>query len=158
MLYAQSPGVFSLFTQFSPFFSSSLQERLQNDAGFGLMAVSLGYFDTLMSASAASTASELTPTELAGAGITPGLVRLSVGLTGTLEQRLEELEGAWRWARGGRAASLSALELAALKQAKRRPSWPAHLAAFHAAQNGQNGAPVEGPGEDGAAALGGIQE
>jgi hypothetical protein len=124
------------------------------------MAVSLGYFDTLMSASAASTASELSPTELAGAGIGPGLVRLSVGLTGTLEQRLEELEGAWRWACGSSAAALSPGELAALKQAKRRPSWPAYQVAMHTAHNGHNGTAVEGsPREDGAAvALGGIQE
>jgi cystathionine beta-lyase/cystathionine gamma-synthase len=70
-------------------------EVLQNECGFGLMAVSLGYFDTLMSASAVSTSSELTQEELHAAGITPGLVRLSVGLTGTLEQRLMQLERAW---------------------------------------------------------------
>ena len=34
-----------------------------------VQAVSLGYFDTLMSASAASTSSELTTMELEGAGI-----------------------------------------------------------------------------------------
>ena len=43
-------------------------ERLQNKHGFGLMAVSLGYFDTLLSASAGSTSSELTADELALAG------------------------------------------------------------------------------------------
>jgi len=123
------------------------------------MAVSLGYFDTLMSASAASTASELSPTELAGAGISPGLVRLSVGLTGTLEQRLEELEGAWRWACGRSAAALSPGKLASLKQAKRRPSWPAYMTAAHIGHNGySNGVMVESPREDGAAALDGIQE
>lgn len=62
----------------------------------GLLAVSLGYFDTLMSASAASTSSELLPAELAAAGIGPGLVRLSVGLTGSLEQRWAQLEEAYR--------------------------------------------------------------
>lgn len=62
----------------------------------GLLAVSLGYFDTLMSASAASTSSELTPAELAAAGIGSGLVRLSVGLTGSLEQRWAQLEEAYR--------------------------------------------------------------
>jgi hypothetical protein len=34
----------------------------------GLLAVSLGYFDTLMSASAASTSSELSADELEAAG------------------------------------------------------------------------------------------
>ncbi len=41
-----------------------------------------GYFDTLMSASAASTSSEMAAGELAASGITPGYVRMSVGLTG----------------------------------------------------------------------------
>ena len=66
-------------------------EHAQNRHSFGLMAVSLGYFETLMSASGASTSSELTPTERARAGISPGLVRMSVGLTGTLSQRMAQL-------------------------------------------------------------------
>jgi methionine-gamma-lyase len=66
-------------------------EHAQNGHGFGLMAVSLGYFETLMSASGASTSSELTPAERARAGISPGLVRMSVGLTGTLAQRMAQL-------------------------------------------------------------------
>jgi hypothetical protein len=41
-----------------------------------------GYFDTLMSVSAASTSSELAATELSAAGISPGALRMSVGLTG----------------------------------------------------------------------------
>ncbi|KAI3426324.1 hypothetical protein D9Q98_008697 [Chlorella vulgaris] len=76
--------------------AKSLMERLQNKHGFGLMAVSLGYFDTLMSASAASTSSELDPAELAAAGISGGLVRISVGVTGTVEQRWGQLEEAYR--------------------------------------------------------------
>lgn len=43
-------------------------ERLQNKHSFGLIAVSLGYFDTLMSCSGASTSSELTDEELVLAG------------------------------------------------------------------------------------------
>lgn len=39
--------------------AKALMERLQNVHGFGLMAVSLGGADTLMSASASTTASEL---------------------------------------------------------------------------------------------------
>jgi len=58
---------------------------------FGLMAVSLGYFDTLVSASAHSTSSELCEEEQRRAGISPGLVRVSVGYSGTLEQRWEQL-------------------------------------------------------------------
>lgn len=64
---------------------------LQNKYGFGFMAVSLGYFDTLMSCSGSSTSSELTDEDKSLAGISPGLVRLSIGYTGTLEQRWEQL-------------------------------------------------------------------
>ena len=65
--------------------------RLQNEQHFGLMAVSLGYSETLMSCSAASTSSEMPEDELVRAGIAPGLVRLSIGYTGTLEQRWQQL-------------------------------------------------------------------
>jgi cystathionine beta-lyase/cystathionine gamma-synthase len=57
-------------------------ERLQNRHGFGFMAVSLGYFDTLMSLSAASTSSELSDGDLAASGIGRGYVRMSIGITG----------------------------------------------------------------------------
>ena len=66
-------------------------EDLQNSEGFGFMAVSLGYFDTLMSCSASSTSSELTDDALESAGISPGLLRMSIGYTGSLEQRWEQL-------------------------------------------------------------------
>lgn len=66
--------------------ASRLMEALQSRK-FGYMAVSLGYFDTLMSASATSTSSEMTDEAKAQAGLSDGLVRLSLGYTGTLEQR-----------------------------------------------------------------------
>jgi methionine-gamma-lyase len=47
-----------------------------------------------MSCSAASTSSELPEEELEKAGIRPGLVRLSIGYTGTLEQRWLQLRSA----------------------------------------------------------------
>ena len=68
-----------------------LMEVLQNEHHFGFMAVSLGYFETLMSCSAATTSSEMPAEELARAGISDGMVRLSVGLTGSLEQRWAQL-------------------------------------------------------------------
>lgn len=74
-------------------------EILQNEHSFGYMAVSLGYFDTLMSCSGASTSSELTAEERQEAGIQDGLVRMSVGITGSLEQRLAQLEDAVRRSR-----------------------------------------------------------
>ncbi|MCA9275351.1 MAG: aminotransferase class I/II-fold pyridoxal phosphate-dependent enzyme [Phycisphaerales bacterium] len=67
---------------------------LQQQEGFGFLAVSLGYFDTLMSCSASSTSSELSDEELAEAGIRPGLVRVSLGYTGTLEDRWAQFERA----------------------------------------------------------------
>ncbi|KAL6784326.1 MGL1 [Auxenochlorella protothecoides x Auxenochlorella symbiontica] len=76
--------------------AGAFMERLQNKHGFGLLAVSLGYFDTLMSASAASTSSELSDADLEAAGISRGLVRLSVGITGGAEARWAALEEAWR--------------------------------------------------------------
>lgn len=84
--------------------AEQFMEMLQNEDRFGFMAVSLGYFDTLMSASAQTTSSELTVEEQEAAGIRPGLVRMSVGYTGSLEQRWTQLE-----------AAISALELAELK-------------------------------------------
>jgi methionine-gamma-lyase len=44
-----------------------------------------------MSCSASSTSSEMPEEELAKAGIMPGLVRMSIGYTGTLEQRWAQL-------------------------------------------------------------------
>lgn len=67
---------------------------LQQQEGFGFLAVSLGYFDTLMSCSASSTSSELSVEELAEAGIRPGLVRVSLGYTGTLDDRWAQFERA----------------------------------------------------------------
>lgn len=74
--------------------ANSLMSLLQNKYRFGFMAVSLGYFDTLMSCSGSSTSSELTDEDKSAAGISPGLVRMSIGYTGTLQQRWQQLHGA----------------------------------------------------------------
>jgi len=74
--------------------ANALMETLQNKDRFGFMAVSLGYFDTLMSCSAVSTSSELSPEDLKAAGIKPGLVRMSIGYTGSVEQRWKQLHDA----------------------------------------------------------------
>jgi methionine-gamma-lyase len=58
------------------------------------MAVSLGYFETLMSCSASTTSSELSEEDQKAAGIQPGLVRISIGYTGTVEQRWSQMEDA----------------------------------------------------------------
>jgi methionine-gamma-lyase len=74
--------------------AETLMEVLQNRYGFGFMAVSLGYFDSLLSCSASSTSSEMTDEDMQKAGIEPGLIRISVGLTGTTEQRWTQLRSA----------------------------------------------------------------
>ncbi|MGB5630519.1 MAG: PLP-dependent transferase, partial [Woeseiaceae bacterium] len=76
--------------------ANALMSCLQNEQRFGYLAVSLGYFDTLMSCSGSSTSSELSDEEKDAAGISPGLVRVSIGYTGTLEQRWTQLETALR--------------------------------------------------------------
>jgi methionine-gamma-lyase len=74
--------------------ANQLMDLLQNRYSFGYMAVSLGFSDTLMSCSAASTSSEMGDDALETAGISPGLVRISIGYTGSLEQRWQQLEAA----------------------------------------------------------------
>jgi len=71
--------------------ANDLMSCLQNEQRFGYLAVSLGYFDTLMSCSGSSTSSEMSDEDQALAGISPGLVRVSIGYTGTLEQRWSQL-------------------------------------------------------------------
>ena len=71
--------------------ANTLMACLQNEMRFGYMAVSLGYFDTLMSCSGSSTSSEMSDEDKEEAGISPGLVRVSIGYTGTLEQRWTQL-------------------------------------------------------------------
>jgi methionine-gamma-lyase len=74
--------------------ANRLMHHLQNSTQFGLMAVSLGYYETLMSCSGSSTSSELNDGEKALAGISAGLVRMSIGYIGTLEQRWSQFEKA----------------------------------------------------------------
>lgn len=74
--------------------ANRLMNLLQNSTQFGFMAVSLGYYETLMSCSGSSTSSEMNAEEKALAGIAPGLVRMSVGYSGTLEQRWSQFEKA----------------------------------------------------------------
>jgi methionine-gamma-lyase len=74
--------------------ANALMSCLQNEQRFGYLAVSLGYFDTLMSCSGSSTSSEMSDEDKDQAGISPGLVRISIGYTGTLEQRWTQLQAA----------------------------------------------------------------
>ncbi len=76
--------------------AEELMSLLQNKERFGLIAVSLGYYDTLMSCSGSSTSSEIPPEDQSKIGISPGLIRMSIGYTGSLEARLEQIERAVR--------------------------------------------------------------
>jgi methionine-gamma-lyase len=67
---------------------------LQNKERFGYIAVSLGYFDTLISCSGSSTSSEIPPEDQLKMGLSPGLLRIAIGYTGSLEARLEQIERA----------------------------------------------------------------
>jgi methionine-gamma-lyase len=74
--------------------AEALMDVLQNKYHFGFMAVSLGYFDTLMCCPGSSVSSEMTVDDMSLAGIGQGLLRISVGYTGTVEQRWGQLESA----------------------------------------------------------------
>ena len=65
---------------------------LQNRETFGYVAVSLGYYETLMSCSGSSTSSEIPLEDQARMGLSPGLLRIAVGLTGRLDDRIAQIE------------------------------------------------------------------
>ncbi len=67
---------------------------LQNTHDFGFTAVSLGCVHTLMSISSATAASGIAAADRDKAGIGEGLVRVSVGITGCMEQRWAQLQAA----------------------------------------------------------------
>jgi methionine-gamma-lyase len=76
--------------------AEQLMSILQNDEEFGFMAVSLGYFDTLMSCSGSSTSSEIPPEDQKKMGLSPGLLRISIGYTGALADRIDQIARAVR--------------------------------------------------------------
>lgn len=74
--------------------ADALLSCLQNQEDFGYIAVSLGYFDTLMSCSSSTTSSEIDPQDQQRMGLSPGLVRLSIGITGSLHSRIHQIDRA----------------------------------------------------------------
>nr|CAB3482470.1 unnamed protein product [Digitaria exilis] len=66
--------------------ANRLMHHLQNTTRFAIMAVSLGYYETLLSVPGSTTTARV--------GISPGLIRMSVGYNGTLEQRWAQIERA----------------------------------------------------------------
>lgn len=73
--------------------ANTFVKKLQSIGG-GLNAVSLGYFDTLVSVSGSTTSSEIDKEEQAEMGLSPGLVRLSIGYTGTTESEWNKMQQA----------------------------------------------------------------
>lgn len=74
--------------------AEELLDILQNQKRFGLIAVSLGFFDTLISCSGSSTSSEISREEQNRIGLSPGLLRISIGFTGSLKSRLRQIREA----------------------------------------------------------------
>ncbi len=65
---------------------------LMQESMVGYFAVSLGFYKTLFSSPGSSTSSEIPPEEQATMGMTPGLVRFSVGLDNDIERTLERMK------------------------------------------------------------------
>ena len=59
-----------------------------------MIAVSLGYFDTLISCSGSSTSSEIKIEDQQKMGLSPGLLRIALGYTGDLETRMAQMKRA----------------------------------------------------------------
>ncbi|MCF6170404.1 MAG: aminotransferase class V-fold PLP-dependent enzyme [Bacteroidales bacterium] len=68
--------------------AAPFMEKMQ-EAGVGYHAVSLGYFKTLFSNSGKSTSSEVPPEIQKEMGLSPGLIRFSVGLDNDIERTFE---------------------------------------------------------------------
>lgn len=73
--------------------AAKIMERLQDD-GVGYLAVSLGYFKTLFSNSGSSTSSEVPIETQEEMGLTPGIVRFSIGLDANIENTWNLIEKA----------------------------------------------------------------
>ena len=72
--------------------ADELAERMQA-AGVGTLAVSLGFHRTLFSPSGGSTSSEIPEEVQRKSGLTPGLLRLSVGLDADIQATWERIAG-----------------------------------------------------------------
>ena len=67
-----------------------LLEAMQN-TNIGYLAVSLGYYRTLFSVSGASTSSEIPEEEQKTMGLSPGLIRFSIGLDHDIERTFQKM-------------------------------------------------------------------
>jgi methionine-gamma-lyase len=71
--------------------ATEFMERMQQ-ANVGYLAVSLGYYKTLFTASGSSTSSEIPEEEQKEMGLSEGLVRFSIGLDHDIQRTAEKIE------------------------------------------------------------------
>ncbi|HFQ94921.1 MAG TPA: cystathionine beta-lyase, partial [Anaerolineae bacterium] len=71
--------------------ANELMVRMQ-EAKVGYLAVSLGFYKTLFSAPGSSTSSEIPEAEQARMGLSPGMVRMSVGLDDDIERTYQRIK------------------------------------------------------------------
>ena len=100
------PDFDSINEQFNPFFgyggilaldlkTQKLAEKFVEESqnqGLALNAVSLGYYETLMSISRSSTSSEIDESTMDQNQLSSGLVRISMGYFGDLNQQIEKYQ------------------------------------------------------------------
>ena len=71
--------------------ANELMELMQKE-NLGYLAVSLGFYKTLFSASGSSTSSEIPADEQKEMGLSPGLIRLSIGLDHDIKRTYEKMK------------------------------------------------------------------
>ncbi|MFW5702143.1 MAG: aminotransferase class I/II-fold pyridoxal phosphate-dependent enzyme [Bacteroidota bacterium] len=71
--------------------ANQLMMRMQQEM-IGYVAVSLGFYKTLFSSPGSSTSSEIPKEEQAAMGMTPGLVRFSIGLDDDIQRTLDGIK------------------------------------------------------------------
>ncbi|TXF74934.1 aminotransferase class I/II-fold pyridoxal phosphate-dependent enzyme [Chryseobacterium sp.] len=71
--------------------ANELMEMMQHE-NLGYLAVSLGFYKTLFSASGTSTSSEIPEAEQKEMGLSPGLIRFSIGLDHDIERTYEKMK------------------------------------------------------------------
>lgn len=71
--------------------ANELMELMQRE-NLGYLAVSLGFYKTLFSASGSSTSSEIPEEEQKEMGLSPGLIRMSIGLDHDIKRTYEKMK------------------------------------------------------------------
>ena len=71
--------------------ANELMELMQKE-NLGYLAVSLGFYKTLFSCSGSSTSSEIPEEEQKEMGLSPGLIRMSIGLDHDIKRTYEKMK------------------------------------------------------------------